>query len=155
MRAVCPGTFDPATSGHIDIIERASRIFKEVIVAVSQSPGKEPMFNLETRINFLRSATNGLSNVSVDSFDGLLVDFCNKNEAKIIIKGLRAISDFENEFMMAQMNSRLEKGIETIFLMASTDYSYLSSSVVKEISGYGGTVKGLVPVSVEEKLSGK
>lgn len=155
MRAVCPGTFDPATSGHIDIIERASRIFNEVIVAVSHSPRKKPLFDVETRIDFLRSATSRFSNVSVDSFDGLLVDFCNKNEAKIIIKGLRAISDFENEFMMAQMNSRLEKGIETIFMMASPEYSYLSSSVVKEISGYGGTVTGLVPASVEEKLSGK
>lgn len=150
--AVCPGTFDPVTSGHIDIINRATGIFSKVIVAVASNPAKQPVFSLGKRLELLKDSIGDNSRVEIDSFDELLVDFCNKRNAGIIIKGLRAISDFEFEFMMAQMNTRLNNDVETMFLMANPEFSYLSSSAVKEIAKYDGSVKGLVPENVEKAL---
>lgn len=150
--AVCPGTFDPVSLGHLDIINRAAKIFGNVIVAVTDNPAKKPLFSTEQRLDFLKESLNPKEGTEIDSFTGLLVDFCNKRKASIIIKGLRAISDFEYEFMMAQMNTRLDKNIETVFLVANPEFSYLSSSAIKEIAKYGGSVKGLVPEYVEKEL---
>lgn len=150
--AVCPGTFDPVTSGHLDIIDRAAGIFDKVIIAVTNNPSKKPLFSIDKRVELLNSSISGRERIEVDIFDNLLVDFCNKRSASIIVKGLRAISDFESEFMMAQMNTRLNSNIETIFLTANSEFSYLSSSAVKEIAKYGGSVKGLVPEIVEKAL---
>jgi pantetheine-phosphate adenylyltransferase len=153
-RALCPGTFDPMTNGHLDIIERAAGIFDEVIVAVALSPDKGggPLFTIDERVGFLREATAHLAGVSVRPFDSLLVDLARELEATAIVKGLRAVTDFEREFQMAQLNYRLDRAIETMFIVAIPDYMYLSSSAVKEIAGHGGSVKGLVPDHVNEQL---
>lgn len=153
-RALCPGTFDPMTNGHLDIIERASGIFDEVIVAVAVSPDKGggPLFTVDERVAFLREATSHLACVSVRPFDSLLVDLARELGATAIVKGLRAVTDFEREFQMAQLNYRLDRAVETMFIVSIPDYMYLSSSAVKEIAGFGGSVQGLVPDHVNEQL---
>lgn len=154
-RAIYPGSFDPVTNGHIDIIERASNLFDEVIVAVSTNIEKSPMFTIDERKEMLSSACAHLSNVKVDGFNGLLVRYAESNGAIAIVKGLRALSDFEFEFEMALMNRRLERRIETVFLMTNAEYSYLSSSIIKEVVKFGGSVSGLIPPIVEEYLAKK
>lgn len=154
-KAVCPGTFDPITNGHLDIIRRGLEIFDEVIVAVAKNPKKMPLFSLEERLELIRGSVKGLQNVRVDAFDGLLVDYARSNNGIAIIRGLRAISDFEYEFQMALMNRRLDSDIETVFMMPSEEYSYLTSTIVKEVVSFGGSVKDLVPEVVEEALRQK
>jgi len=154
LTALCPGTFDPVTNGHLDILERASRLFDAVVVAVLENPAKEPLFTGEERVTMLKEAVAGLENVEVDSFSGLLVDYAAQREARIIVKGLRAVSDFDYELQMAQMNHRLA-GVETCFVPTSPKWSYLSSSLVKEIAGYGADIQGLVPDNVRERLQEK
>jgi len=153
-RAVCPGTFDPMTSGHLDIVRRASGIFDEVIVAVAASPDKGggPLFSIDERVEMVAEATKNLPNVSVRPFDSLLVDLARQVGATVIVKGLRAVTDFEREFQMAQLNFRINDEIETMFIVAIPDYMYLSSSAVKEIAEHGGIVEGLVPANVNERL---
>lgn len=150
--AVCPGSFDPVTTGHIDIIERALELYDQVVVGVASSPPKKPIFSLEQRMDFLRKTFEGKDEVMIDSFDSLVVKFAHKHKARTIIRGLRAVSDFEHEFQMAQLNRKLDSHIETLFMMASPEYAYLSSSAVKEIAQYKGNVEGLVPTGVEEPL---
>jgi pantetheine-phosphate adenylyltransferase len=154
-RALCPGTFDPVTNGHLDVIERASGLFDEVVVAVALNPekGGGPLFTTDERVTFIRDAVAHLPNVSVRPFDSLLVDLARELDARVIIKGLRAVTDFEREFQMAQLNYRLDDRIETMFIMSIPEYMYLSSSAVKEIAGFGGSVAGLVPDPVSEVLS--
>ena len=156
-RALCPGTFDPVTNGHLDVIERAAGLFDEVVVAVALSPDKGggPLFTLEERVGFIEGEVRVLGNVVVRSFDGLLVECAQENDARVIIKGLRAVTDFEREFQMAQLNYGLDPSIETMFIMSIPEYAYLSSSAVKEIARYGGTVKGLVPDVVCEALASR
>jgi len=149
--AVCPGTFDPVTNGHLDIIERASRYFESVIIAVLENPAKEPMFSVDERVTMLKEAVAGLPNVEVDSFSGLLVDYAGRRGTTIIVKGLRAVSDFDYELQMAQMNHRLG-GVETFFMTTNPVWSFLSSSLVKEVARYGGDVEGLVPPAVKDRL---
>jgi len=153
-RGVCPGTFDPITSGHLDIIERAAGLLDELIVGVALSPDKGggPLFGIEDRVAFVEEATTHLSNVSVRPFDTLLVDFAERESATAIIKGLRAMTDFEREFQMAALNWRLDSKVETMFIMAIPEYMYLSSSAVKEIARHGGSVRGLVPQHVAAAL---
>lgn len=143
--AVYPGSFDPVTNGHLDIIERASKTFDKVIVSILQNSSKVPMFTVEERMQLLKRVTKDLKNVEIDSFKGLLVNYMEEKNSKIIIKGLRAISDFEYEFQMALTNSKLKPEVETLFMMTSSKYSYLSSSIVKEIARLGGCLKELVP----------
>ncbi len=150
--AVYPGSFDPVTMGHLDIIRRSARIFDRVYVAVAVNLSKSPLFTTEQRMAHLRTATCGLKNVEVVTFDGLLVDAANKYGTKIIIKGLRAISDFEFEFQMALMNKKLGEDVETLFMATCTNYSYLSSSLVKEVARLGGSIKDLVPPSVHDDI---
>lgn len=150
--AICPGTFDPITCGHLDVIKRACGYFDRFIVCVAANPVKEPLFNLKERVYLLKKAMNGLENVEVDSFDTLLVDFARKVGATAIVKGLRAISDFEYEFQMAQINQAMDEDIETFFVMANPEYTFISSSAVREVASYGGSIKGLVPENVEGEL---
>ncbi len=154
-RALCPGTFDPVTSGHLDIIGRAAGIFDEVVVgvALSHDKGAGPLFSPDERVAFISNAVTHLPNVSVRPFDTLLVDFAQKMDARVIVKGLRAVTDFEHEFQMAQLNYRLDENIETMFIMSIPEYAYLSSSAVKEIARHGGSVRGLVPDAVCEALA--
>jgi pantetheine-phosphate adenylyltransferase len=154
LTALCPGTFDPVTNGHLDIVERASRLFDVVVVAVVENPAKEPLFAPEERVTMLKEAIGHLANVEVESFSGLLVDYAARRDAKIIVKGLRAVSDFDYELQMAQMNHHLA-GVETCFVPTSPKWSYLSSSLVKEIAGYGADVRGLVPDNVLDRLQEK
>ncbi|MQA05169.1 MAG: pantetheine-phosphate adenylyltransferase [Streptosporangiales bacterium] len=151
LRVVCPGSFDPMTNGHLDIVERAAALFDEVIVAVLINKSKQGLFSVEERMDMLTEVTKGLPNVSVESFHGLMVDFCSARGAKATVKGLRAVSDFDYELQMAQMNVRLA-GVETMFVATNPLYSFLSSSLVKEIAAYGGDVTGLVPDLVRERL---
>ena len=154
-KAVYPGTFDPFTNGHLDILERALRIFPRIIMAVAANPGKSPMFTVEERMAIIKDAVKGLTGVSVVSFDCLLVDYVRNKGVQVVIRGIRAVSDFEYEFQMALMNRRLANGIETVFLMPHEAYSYLSSRLVKEISLLGGDVSGLVPPLAERLLKEK
>lgn len=151
-RAVYPGSFDPITNGHIDIIKRASKLFDELIVAVLVNPAKTPLFTVEERMELIRKSLNNIPNVKVDNFDGLLAHYVSRINADVIVRGLRAVSDFETEFQMALMNKRLNPDVEIVFLMTSYEYSYLSSGVVKEVAKLGGNVSGLVPECVEMKL---
>ena len=151
-RALVPGTFDPLTSGHLDIITRASQIADEIIVAVAASPNKQPIFTLDERVELAREATSALPNVRVEPFEGLLVDFAVKMDATVVIKGLRAITDFEYEFQMAALNYELNQDVETIFIMSPPEYMYLSSSVVREIASLHGDVSSLVPPCVNKAL---
>ena len=152
LTALCPGTFDPVTNGHLDIIERARRHFDTVVVAVLDNPAKEPMFSVEERVSMLKEATAGLRNVEVASFSGLLVEFAKERGSPVIVKGLRAVTDFEYEIQMAQMNRRLAD-VETFFMTTAPNWSYLSSSLVKEVARHGGDVSGLVPAVVAERLA--
>ncbi|MFQ5877832.1 MAG: pantetheine-phosphate adenylyltransferase [Acidobacteriota bacterium] len=153
--AVYPGTFDPVTNGHLDIITRGHRLFDQIIVALLRNPDKEPLFPLDERMEILREVVGGLPNVTVASFDGLLVDFARSRGATAIVRGLRALSDFEYEFQMALMNRRLGPDIETVFMMPSETYSYVSSRLVKEVVRLGGDVGGLVPRVVIDRLRGR
>ena len=153
--AVYPGTFDPITNGHIDLVKRSLGIFDEVIIALAPNPKKIPLFTTDERIEMIKTATKGLRNVKIDIFNGLLVDYAKKRNARAIIRGLRAVSDFEYEFQMALMNRRLNNKIETVFLMPSEEYSYLTSSIIKEIAAFKGSVNGLVPKVVANKLKEK
>jgi pantetheine-phosphate adenylyltransferase len=150
-KAVCPGSFDPVTHGHLDIIGRAASLFEEVVVAVGLNASKKRMFTVEERIDMLREVTAPWPNVSIDTFDGLLVDFCRVRGIPSIVKGLRAVSDFDYELQMAQMNRQLA-GVETLFVPTSATYSYLSSSLLKEVASLGGDVAGLVPDVVATRL---
>jgi len=150
--AVYPGSFDPITYGHLDIIERAAAFFDRVIVAVCLNPGKQPLFTMEERVEMIAREAALLPNVEVNCFKGLLTDFVKRENARIIVRGLRAISDFENEFQMALMNRQLGPEIETVFLVAHPEYSYLSSSIVKEVASLGGDVGGLVSEQVAGHL---
>lgn len=150
--AAYPGSFDPITNGHLDIVRRASRIFDKVIVTVFINIGKSPMFDIEERVEMVREATRDIPNVEVESSSGLLVDFCRRRGVNVILKGLRAVSDFDYEFQMAQMNKELEDTVETLFMMTSAEHGYLSSSIVKEIARFNGDVSRFVPPGVPERL---
>jgi pantetheine-phosphate adenylyltransferase len=154
-KVICPGSFDPITKGHLDIIERAAALFPHVIVGVLENPGKKPLFSIAERVMFTKTAVSYLSNVEVRFFDGLLVDFARNVQAELIIKGLRAISDFEYEFQMALNNKRLAPEIETMFMMTKNEYSFLSSSVVREIARFGGDIHDLVTPEIETALKAK
>ncbi|HET6513995.1 MAG TPA: pantetheine-phosphate adenylyltransferase [Thermodesulfovibrionales bacterium] len=153
--AICPGTFDPITNGHLDLVLRAQRIFDEVIIAAALNPKKEPLFSIEERLHLIRESIRDLKNVRVESFSGLLVEYARSKSCIAIIRGLRAISDFEYELQMALMNRRLDVDIETVFLMPSEEYSFLSSTIVKEAASLGGSIRGLVPDVVEKALREK
>lgn len=155
MRAIYPGSFDPVTFGHIDIIERASLLFDNVIVAVSRNPTKNPLFSVKERVEMLKKVVSPYPNVKVDSFEGLTVDYALQRNAKYIVRGLRVISDFEYEFQMALSNKKLTCIVETIFLASKAEYSFISSSTVKEVASFGGSLKCFVPPLVEEKLKEK
>ena len=150
--AVYPGSFDPITTGHLDIIKRSARCFEKLYVAVFNNPSKTPLFSVSERLEMIRDECEDMPNVEVVGASGLLVDFARRNGINIMVKGLRAVSDFDYEFKMALMNKKLDPGIETVFMMTSIDYLYLSSSLVKEVAQYGGCIKDLVPPRVETKL---
>lgn len=150
-RCVCPGSYDPVTNGHVDVIERASRLFDEVVVGLLINPSKEGLFTIDERHEMLAEVTGALPNVTVESFQGLLVDFCRSRDIPAVVKGLRAVTDFDYELQMAQMNHRLT-GLDTLFVATNPDWSYLSSSLIKEVASYGGDVSGLVPDSVLPRL---
>jgi pantetheine-phosphate adenylyltransferase len=149
-KVVCPGSFDPVTNGHLDVFARAAEKFDEVIVAVLINSTKAGMFTVEQRIKMIREATANYSNITVDSFQGLTADYCKRQNVSAIVKGLRAVSDFDYELQMAQMNSQL--GVETLFVATSPEYSFLSSSIIKEVAKYGGDVSNLVPPNVDLAL---
>ena len=151
--ALCPGSFDPPTNGHIDVIERAARYFDRLVVAVIANPSKQPLFSLEDRTALLEEVLGHLDNVEIGSFDGLLVDFARDRDIGLVVKGLRAVSDFEYELQMAQMNSSLLEGLDTVFITAKPEWSFLSSSLVKEVARYGGNVENLVPKAVAAALA--
>lgn len=152
VTAIYPGSFDPVTNGHLDIIQRGRSIFDRVIVAVLLNVGKQPLFSLEERIQMLREVTRRWNNVEVDTFEDLLVRYAVAKKARVIIRGIRAVTDYDYEFQMALMNRRLRPEIETVFMMPAETYSYLSSSLVKEVCMLGGSVSGLVPPIVERYL---
>ncbi len=152
VAAVCPGSFDPVTNGHLDIIERAAHRFDHVVVAVLQNPSKQPLFSLDDRVQLLQHTIAHLDNVEVDTFQGLLVHFCRERGVRIIVKGLRAVSDFEYELQMAQMNQQIGD-VETFFIATSPEWSYLSSSLVKEVARFGGSVESVVPPVVAKALA--
>ena len=152
MRALYPGSFDPLTLGHLDLIERSARLFDSVLVAVLQNPSKQPAFGLEQRLEQIRTATAHLSGVEVGSFDGLTVDFAARSQAQVILRGLRALSDFEFELQIAHTNQSLAPQVETLFLATAVHHSFLSSSVVKEVARFGGDVRHMVPAGVAEDL---
>jgi pantetheine-phosphate adenylyltransferase len=149
---VCPGSFDPVTNGHLDVIGRAASLYDEVVVAVLVNASKRGIFGVEERMEMLGEVTSGFGNVRIESFHGLLVDFCRQRDIPVVVKGLRAISDFDYELQMAQMNHRLT-GLETLFIATNPDYSFLSSSLVKEVATFGGDVTGLVPELVLARLT--
>jgi pantetheine-phosphate adenylyltransferase len=151
-RALCPGSYDPPTNGHIDVIERAARHFEEILVAVIANPSKEPLFSLEERREMLGTALAHVGNVSIEAFDGLLVDFARERGINVVVKGLRAVSDFEYELQMAEMNTALYPGLDTMFVTAKPSWAFLSSSLVKEVAKFGGPVEGLVPPGVAKAL---
>jgi len=153
--AIYPGSFDPVTNGHLDLIARGARIFDRLIVAVLQNLDKAPVFSGHERAEMLREVTREWTNVEVDLFDGLLVDYVRRRQAHVILRGIRAISDYEYEFQMALMNRRLEPDVETVFMMPAEKYSYLSSRLVREVAQLGGPIEGLVPPLVVERLKSK
>ena len=153
--AIYPGSFDPVTNGHLDVVERARKLFDEVIVAVAHNDEKQPLFSLKERLDLLQESVGKISNVRIAQFEGLLVEFARVEKAGAVIRGLRAVSDFEFEFQMALMNRKLNADVETIFLMPTEDYTYLSSHIVKEIARLGGDVSAFVPLGVAEALRRK
>lgn len=153
--AICPGSFDPVTYGHLDIIERASKVFDHVIVAVFHNEAKTPLFNTEERMDLLKQSVTHLDNVSVDSHGGLLMDYAREKQACAVVRGLRAVSDFEYELQITSMNRKLNKDVETFFIMSNNKYSFLSSSMVKEVAKYDANVEDLVPPCVEAALKRK
>lgn len=155
VRAIYPGSFDPVTNGHLDIIDRASKVFDHLVVAVLENPRKDALFSMEERVKMLQSIIKPYNNVQVDFYQGLLVEYAQKNKIAIIIKGLRAISDFEFEFQMALTNRKLNCNVETMFMMTNNKYSFISSSIVKEVASYGGDIKELVPPQVYDMIIDK
>ena len=155
LRAIYPGSFDPVTLGHIDIIRRSSTITEELIVGVLQNKSKIPLFSVEERVRMLKEVTKEIKNVKIVPFEGLLIDFAKEMEAKVIVRGLRAVTDFEYELQMAQTNHKLNPEIETMFMTTGLDYSYLSSSVVREIAAFGGDISQFVPESVIKQVTEK
>lgn len=153
--AIYPGTFDPVTFGHLDVLERAAKMFDKVFISAAASLNKKALFSLEERVELLRKISGNFKNVQAESFNGLLVDYAKSKKAGVIIRGLRAISDFEYEFQMALTNRKIAPGIETVFLMPNEKYSYISSTFVREIAKYGGDVSGFVPKAAEEMLKRK
>ncbi len=153
--AIYPGSFDPVTNGHIDIIERGLKLFDRIIVAILHNPSKRGLFPVEERKEMLEISLKNLSNVEVDTFDGLLVDYAAKRKAQAILRGMRAVSDFEYEFQLALMNRRLNRDIQTVFLMTGLRWIFTSSSIIKEAAGFGGNINGMVPPIVNEKLKEK
>src|SRR5438132_269838 len=153
--AVYPGTFDPLTNGHVDIIRRGARLFDRIIVAILVNIGKEPLFTIAERTDIIRDVFSDLHNLEVDSFDGLLVDYVRRKRADVIVRGLRAVADFEYELQMALMNRHLSPQVETVFMMPAEQYTYVSSRLVKEVAALGGSVAGLVPPAVERRLEAR
>ncbi|MCM3616378.1 pantetheine-phosphate adenylyltransferase [Sutcliffiella horikoshii] len=153
--AVCPGSFDPVTFGHLDIIKRASKVFDKVYVCVLNNSSKKPLFTVEERVEMIKEVTREFGNVEVEEFHGLLIDYAHSKNASSIVRGLRAVSDFEYEMQITSMNRVLDESIETLFMMTNNQYSFLSSSIVKEVAKYDGSVSELVPPSVEEALRNK
>ena len=153
--AIYPGSFDPLTSGHVDIIERGARIFDSIIVAILANVEKKPLFTENERVSIIRDVFKQTTNVQVETFDGLLVDYAQRKKASVLVRGLRAVSDFEYEFQMALMNRHLAPGIETVFMMPDEKYTYISSRLIKEVFMLGGAIDGLVPPIVEDKLKRK
>ena len=153
--AIYPGSFDPPTNGHLDLIQRGSKIFEELVVAILRNSEKVPMFSVSERLEMLRELTADLGNVRIDTFDGLMVEYAKSIEAMCVLRGIRAISDYEYELQMALMNRKLEPTLETVFMMPADKYSYVSSRLVREVAQAGGPVKGLVPEIVEQKLRQK
>lgn len=153
--AIYPGSFDPLTSGHVDIIERGSRIFDQIIVAILVNVEKQPLFSEKERVQIIQDVFKDTGNVRVETFNGLLVDYAKQKKASVLVRGLRAVSDFEYEFQMALMNRHLDPGLETVFMMPAEQYTYISSRLIKEVFTLGGEITGLVPPIVEEKLRAK
>ena len=153
--AIYPGSFDPTTNGHLDLIQRGSKIFEELVVAVLRNSEKTPMFSLGERLEMLKELTADLSNVRIDTFDGLMVEYAKSIEATCVLRGIRAVSDYEYELQMALMNRKIEPTLETVFMMPADKYSYVSSRLVREVAQLGGPVRGLVPEAVEQKLREK
>jgi pantetheine-phosphate adenylyltransferase len=153
--AIYPGSFDPITNGHLDLIQRGSRMFDRLIVSILRNDAKQPLFSVEERMEMLREVLHVYPNVEIDSFDGLLVDYASARQATVLVRGIRAISDYEYELQMALMNRRLRPDIETVFMMANEAYSFISSRLVKQVFSLGGNIAGLVPVSVEARLNNR
>lgn len=153
--AIYPGTFDPITNGHLSIVSRALTIFDKLIIAILNNPQKEPLFTLEERIDMIKESLNGAQNVEIDTFDGLLVDYAVQKRANVILRGLRALSDFEYEFQMALMNRKLNRDVQSIFLMTDYKWFYISSTIIKEAASLGGDTSGLVPEIVDRRLKEK
>ena len=152
VKALYPGTFDPPTNGHVDLIQRGSKLFEHLTVGILKNPVKNPLFTVEERVEMLKEATSALGNVSIATFDGLMVEFARRQGAPAVLRGIRAISDYEHEFQMALMNRRLAPEIETVFLQPAGRYSFVSSRMVKEVFSFGGDVSGLVPPNVLKRL---
>ena len=155
ITAIYPGSFDPVTNGHLDLIERASKLFHHLVVAVLTNPEKDPLFSVRERVEMLDLVVAHLPNVEVDTFQGLLVEYARSKDARVLLRGIRAVSDYEYELQMALMNRQLEPGMETVFMLPAEAYSYLSSRLVREVARLGGSVKGLVPAPVEERIRAK
>ncbi|MBR2671643.1 MAG: pantetheine-phosphate adenylyltransferase [Oscillospiraceae bacterium] len=150
--ALCPGSFDPVTNGHVDVVERAAKLFDKVIVVVLTNTGKNPIFTAEQRVDFLRRSLEHLENVEVDAYSGLLADYAREKNAVAIVKGLRAVTDFEYEFQMALINKKLNETIDTLFLTTKMEYMYLSSSVIREVASFGGDISQFVPNAIREDI---
>ena len=150
--AICPGSFDPVTNGHIDIFERASKLFDVLIIAVFHNPNKQPLFDMTERVELLTLTTKHIPNIRIDSFSGLLNEYAHQQNANIIVRGLRALSDFEYEFQRALLIKKIDPTLETVFIMTSSEYSFISSSGIKELASFGGCITGLVPKGVEDRI---